>query len=122
MTLKSHQQSSCGYCTGNLRITRLTCEDCALSYEGDFETPRLARLDRDEQLFIELFVLSSGSLKQVAKAMNISYPTVRNRLDRLIECLLREKARDQDRKQQILEGIEAGRIKPKQGMRMIEAL
>ncbi len=40
----------------------------------------------DEDLaFIKRFVLASGSLKELAQAYGISYPTVRLRLDRLIE-------------------------------------
>ncbi len=41
---------------------------------------------RDEDLaFVRTFVLASGSLKAVARQYGISYPTVRLRLDRLIE-------------------------------------
>ena len=40
----------------------------------------------DEDLtFIKRFVLASGSLKEMAKVYEITYPTVRLRLDRLIE-------------------------------------
>jgi len=40
----------------------------------------------DEDLsFVKRFVLASGSLKAMADAYGISYPTVRLRLDRLIE-------------------------------------
>lgn len=112
----------CSYCSGQLRVTRLTCEDCELGYEGDFHTPRLARLSREEQRFIELFILSSGSLKAVAAAEEISYPTVRNRLDNLIERLQQLREQDGERKRRILDDIEAGRVKPRRGMRMIEAL
>jgi len=112
----------CPYCSGTLRITRLTCEDCGLGLEGEFATPRLSRLDADEQRFAELFVLASGRLKQMAELLGISYPTVRNRLDRLIARLKEEQARDEQRKRRILEDIETGRIPPKQGMRMIENL
>ena len=45
----------------------------------------LAQLSDEDAAFIKRFVLASGSLKQVAKAYGISYPTVRLRLDRLIE-------------------------------------
>lgn len=103
-------------------MTRLSCEDCELGYEGDFHTPRLARLSLEEQRFIELFVLSSGSLKAVAAAEDISYPTVRNRLDSLIERIMQARTQDEERKKRILDDIEAGRIKPRRGMRMIEAL
>ena len=40
----------------------------------------------DEDLaFVKRLVLGSGSLKEVARSYEISYPTVRLRLDRLIE-------------------------------------
>jgi Uncharacterized protein conserved in bacteria len=42
-------------------------------------------LEAEEQIFIKRFVLASGSLKQLAKEYEVSYPTVRLRLDRLIE-------------------------------------
>lgn len=112
----------CPYCAGTLRISRLTCDDCGLGLEGDFPKPRLSRLDAEEQRFVELFVLASGSLKETAQLLGVSYPTVRSRLDRLIGRLREQQDRDADRKRQILEDIEAGRIRPKQGMRMIESL
>ncbi len=39
----------------------------------------------DDLAFVKRFVLASGSLKEMAKAYNVSYPTVRLRLDRLIQ-------------------------------------
>jgi len=42
------------------------------------------RLDEDDVAFLKRFVLASGSLKELAQAYAISYPTVRLRLDRLI--------------------------------------
>jgi len=114
--------NSCPYCGGEMRITKLTCEDCGLAQEGEFFSPRLYRLSTQEQQFVELFVLASGSLKQMASLLEISYPTVRTRLDRLIERLKEERTKDEERKQRILEDIEAGRVPPKKGMRMIENL
>jgi hypothetical protein len=105
-----------------MRITRLTCDDCGFSHAGDFYTPRLYRLDPAEQQFIELFVVASGSLKQMAELLGVSYPTVRSRLDKLIEHLEEEKRADESRKRKILDDIEAGRISAKHGMRMIDAI
>lgn len=45
----------------------------------------LAKLSDEDVAFLKRFVLASGSLKQLAEAYGISYPTVRLRLDRLIE-------------------------------------
>lgn len=42
-------------------------------------------LEEEDLAFIKRFVLASGSLKELASAYGISYPTVRLRLDRLIE-------------------------------------
>jgi len=42
-------------------------------------------LSEDDMAFLKRFVLSSGSLKELARVYNVSYPTVRLRLDRLIE-------------------------------------
>lgn len=44
----------------------------------------LAAMDADDQQFLRRFVLSSGSLKELAGEYGVSYPTVRARLDRLI--------------------------------------
>ena len=35
--------------------------------------------------FIKNFILSSGSLKEIAREYDVSYPTVRLRLDKLIQ-------------------------------------
>ena len=43
------------------------------------------RLDEEDLAFLKRFLLASGSLKETAEAYGISYPTVRLRLDRLIE-------------------------------------
>ena len=45
----------------------------------------LAELDEEDVSFIRNFLLCSGSLKEVAGRYRVSYPTVRLRLDRLIQ-------------------------------------
>ena len=42
-------------------------------------------LNEDDLAFLKRFIVSSGSLKELARIYGISYPTVRLRLDRLIE-------------------------------------
>lgn len=44
----------------------------------------LDRLDDEDAAFLKRFVLASGSLKELAEAYGVSYPTIRLRLDRLI--------------------------------------
>ena len=45
----------------------------------------MANLEAEDAAFIRRFVLASGSLKEVARQYGVTYPTVRLRLDRLIE-------------------------------------
>jgi hypothetical protein len=42
-------------------------------------------LEREDAAFLKNFVLKSGSLKEIAKRYEVSYPTVRLRLDKLIQ-------------------------------------
>lgn len=42
-------------------------------------------LNEEDSAFLKRFVLSSGSLKELAEAYGVSYPTIRLRLDRLIQ-------------------------------------
>jgi len=44
-----------------------------------------AHLEEEDQQFIKRFLLASGSLKELAEFYEVSYPTLRLRLDRLIE-------------------------------------
>lgn len=45
----------------------------------------LVHLDEEDIHFIKKFLLASGSLKEIAKEYGVTYPTVRLRLDRLIQ-------------------------------------
>ena len=85
--LKKRLPLKCPSCEAPLKVGRMFCEQCATEVCGSFELPLLAHLPEKEQQFIIDFVKSSGSLKDMAKSMGVSYPTVRNILDDLIEKL-----------------------------------
>ncbi|QOC22373.1 DUF2089 domain-containing protein [Wenzhouxiangella sp. AB-CW3] len=79
--------AQCPACDGELAVTELTCLQCDTRVTGHYRLPALLRLSPDDQHFVEAFVLSSGSLKAMAGQLGVSYPTVRNRLDDIIEQL-----------------------------------
>ena len=56
----------------------------------------MAGLEEEDVAFIRRFVLASGSLKEVAGVYGVTYPTVRLRLDRLIQKIRLEDAVDQE--------------------------
>lgn len=68
-------------------MKRLTCEQCGTEVDGLFSLPALAALSQEDQEFIVRFVQASGSLKEMASHLKVSYPTVRNRLDEVISRL-----------------------------------
>ena len=45
----------------------------------------MTNLDDEDLSFIKKFILASGSLKEIAKLYGVTYPTVRLRLDKLIQ-------------------------------------
>jgi hypothetical protein len=75
----------CPACKEQLKVKRLVCENCQTQVEGLYELPLLMRLDLQEQAFLIDFLKCSGSLKDMAALMKLSYPTVRNRLDEIID-------------------------------------
>jgi hypothetical protein len=60
---------------------RLTGQDIAI--EGHFEPPPLARLPAEDQTFVAAFIRCHGSIKQMEKFFGVSYPTIKNRLNRI---------------------------------------
>jgi hypothetical protein len=70
-------------------VKRLRCDQCETEVEGLYELPALVSLPQDDQEFVLQFIKSSGSLKEMASLLKVSYPTVRNRLDEIIEKLKR---------------------------------
>ena len=77
----------CPSCSGQLRVTTLQCPGCETSVSGDYALPVLLRMSAEERDFALRFIRASGSLKEMAKQMGVSYPTVRNRLNDLIDNL-----------------------------------
>lgn len=89
---------SCPSCGGGLAVKRLRCETCETEVEGFYPLPALAGLEQGDQEFIIEFIKASGSLKEMAVILGVSYPTVRNRLDEIIEKLKRREAQTKEKK------------------------
>ncbi len=56
----------------------------------------MASLDDEDLAFIRRFVLASGSLKKIAGEYGVTYPTVRLRLDKLIQKIEISESVEQD--------------------------
>lgn len=74
----------CPSCENTLNVSQMKCPSCKTEVSGDYELPVLFKLNREEQEFVVNFLLSSGSIKEMAKQAGLSYPTMRNKMDDLI--------------------------------------
>ncbi|MFH1880301.1 MAG: DUF2089 family protein [Bacillota bacterium] len=61
-----------------------------------YETTWLSDLNMEDVNFIKKFILASGSLKEIAQVYAVSYPTVRLRLDRLIQKIKMSESAEED--------------------------
>ena len=80
----------CPYCGSGMHVTEMACGRCGVTVQGGFPMSRLGRLPVEHQRFVELFVLCGGNLKELAQQVGVSYPTIRSRLDRVIDMLREE--------------------------------
>jgi len=67
-----------------LLVKQLYCGKCNTEVTGLYSLPILSQLKSEDQKFILDFVKASGSLKNMAQNLKLSYPTVRNILDDII--------------------------------------
>ena len=68
---------------GAVEIIRARLVDQDVVVEGPFELPPLARLSSEDQTFVAAFVRCHGSIKQMEQLFGVSYPTIKNRLNRI---------------------------------------
>ncbi|WP_068964740.1 DUF2089 domain-containing protein [Desulfosporosinus sp. BG] len=111
----------CPVCDCEMRISKLTCTHCPTKIEGDFSSCKFCQLPAEQLIFVEAFIKCRGNIKEVEKELGISYPTVRSRLDSVIETLGYSVEKEQEkvkvdsqeeslRRQEILEALERGDI------------
>ena len=68
-------------------VERVRLIESDIALEGSFELPPMARLTMEDQIFVTAFVRSHGSIKDMEELFGISYPTVKNRLNRISQQL-----------------------------------
>lgn len=83
--------SRCPICGGEVYVTRLVCRECETALEGRF-TPvspvtAFSQLTAEQLAFVETFVRCEGKINRVEKELNLSYPTIRNRLHAVIQAM-----------------------------------
>lgn len=105
-------------------VEKVRIAESGIGIEGQFNLPPLARLTADDQVFVMAFVGSHGSIKDMERLFGISYPTVKNRLDKLASKLKMvefepQKTKEPDRGA-VLSMLEKGEIDVSEALRRLE--
>lgn len=115
--------TQCPSCNSSkLHIVKIECTNCTTKFEGQFEVSALLKLPDDDLQFILDFVRCSGSLKDMAGLQKVSYPTLRNRLNSLINTIETLDIKDEGSKEEILQLLEEGKISAKDAAIMLKKL
>jgi len=110
----------CPYCHAGMAISQMTCASCRVAIGALFPMSRLGVLPVEHQRFIEMFVLSGGNLKEIAEHAGVSYPTIRSRLDKVIESLRVEIAKTKTVHGTVLDAIGTSRSGAEDAARLIK--
>lgn len=116
---------NCPVCSNDLLITGLRCPDCNTSIKGEFHLEKLFQLNPEQLDFIKVFIKSRGNIKEVEKELGISYPTVRSKLDKVIQDLgynVDESPDDNaiEKRKEILDSLEKGEIKTEEAVKLLK--
>ncbi len=114
--------NECPYCRTVMTVTQMSCEHCRVAVSAAFPMSRLAGLPVEHQRFIEMFVLASGNLKEIAEQVGVSYPTIRSRLDKVIEVLRGEISKTQRVRGNVLDAVEPSKTTAEEAARLIKRI
>ncbi len=111
-----HAPAQCPVCGERMLVTKLRCSHCGTELSGEFAPCRFCRLEEKHLQFVETFLRCRGSIKEVERALGVSYPTVKNMLDAALTALgLDEKPelralREREERAEILQRLSDGEI------------
>jgi hypothetical protein len=112
----------------SVKVTKVEVPETGISIEGEFKLPALARLSAEDQLFAAVFLKTHGSIKQMEKFFGISYPTVKNRLNKIgdqldmvnIDVVIEEPGKDKEERMDILDKLGSGEISLEEALKGLE--
>jgi len=131
--------AACPFCDGDLIVEELTCRQCDTHFQGrwtlsaqlDVDAEKLptlthfAQLSSEQLKLLESFILCEGKLNRLQEEVGLSYPTLRSRLNDIIEALGGQATPDAgsspDRRQ-ILDNLAAGEITTEEAAQLLRSL
>jgi hypothetical protein len=120
-TLNMNELTNCPYCCGDLTIKKVCCNSCNTEICGCFKSNRFQMFSSEDLLFIELFIKNEGNIKLMEKDLGISYPTVKNRLRKIIKTLgYHETESAPSSTTQVLQDLSDGKISINEAMKNLK--
>ena len=90
--------SICPECKGTLKVSLLHCPDCGMELKKEYPLSVFDRLEEEQYDFLISFLKNRGNMKEVQLELQMSYPTVKKKLEELLVSLgLREANEGEER-------------------------
>lgn len=103
-----------------LVVERVRLPERDIAIEGSFALPPLASLNLEDQVFVAAFVQCHGSIKQMEQYFGVSYPTIKNRLNRIGEQLNFVQVTPASDREDALAQLEQGTITVEEALKRLE--
>jgi hypothetical protein len=122
----------CPTCGGSLDVTELQCQQCHTQVRSRYSPCAFCTLTTDQLVFVKLFVEKRGNLREMEKALGVSYPTVRGKLEEIAERLSSApvpaggapqpaSGPEAEARREVLRLIAEGRLSVKEGLARLRA-
>ncbi|NLJ61347.1 MAG: DUF2089 domain-containing protein [Firmicutes bacterium] len=125
--MKRRALGRCPVCGESLEVTKLSCSRCDTSISGHFETCKFCQMTDEQRNFVATFIRCRGNIKEVERELGISYPTVRGRLDTVIQALgfpiesdKEDEAEAAARRKEILDSLATGELGAEEAVKLLK--
>jgi len=114
----------CPGCGAALKVTAMQCSRCGTGVTGRFDPCVFCKMTDEQSTFVKLFVQRRGNLSEMEKALGISYPTVRNKLEEIIRLLQGPPAapvlEHQSDRAAILSAVASGQLSTREALEQLQ--
>lgn len=112
----------CPICSGTIEVTEFKCGSCQSTIRGSFKLCKFCQLPKEHIEFAEIFIKNRGNIKEIERELGISYPTVKGKLDSLIESLgyKNQLVYSPNKNKDILEQLDRGEISPEEAIELLK--
>lgn len=114
----------CPVCNSDTVVTKISCDNCNTTIEGEFKLCKFCKLTLEQKQFIDTFVKCRGNIKEMEKELGVSYPTVKNRLEDAAAALGHKpepQIEEDGKKKEVLEKLNNGEIGFDEAMELLKS-